>query len=341
LTIVNLQLILFRRVTRVCLTILALSCAAAVAAAGDNPLMKLVQTVPLDGVEGRFDHFGADVEGKRLYVAALGNNTLEAIDLATNHRAGSIKGLKKSTGIRVLPGSGKIVVASGDDGKVRIFDRQLNLLGTIDDLDDADNVRLDADGKLAYVGYVDGAIAIIDPQQIKKLGEVKLDGHPESFQLESHGPRIFVNVPSAKQVAVIDREKRAVVATWPVRDAADNFPMALDEANHRLFIGCRKPAKMLVLDTASGRAVASVDCCGDTDDLFYDPAAKRIYLTGGAGCISVIAQDDADHYRLLGNVPTAAGARTSLYVPELGLLYVAVPHRDAQRAELRIFKPVP
>jgi YVTN family beta-propeller protein len=308
-------------------------------AADEGSLMKHVAVIPLEGVEGRFDHFGADVENKRLYVAALGNNTLEVIDLANDQRAGTIKGLKKPTGVRVVPGFGKIVVASGEDGKVRIFDSKLKLLGEIDGLDDADNVRLDAAGKLAYVGYGDGAIAIIDPEHIKKLGDVKLDGHPESFQLEAHGSRIFVNVPSAKQVAVIDREKRVVVATWPMRDAAENFPMALDEKNHRLFIGCRKPAKVLVLDIETGKTVASVDCCGDTDDLFYDADAKRIYLTGGAGCISVVEAAAADHYRLLGNVPTAAGGRTSLYVSELGLFYVAVPHRGAQRAELRIFRP--
>jgi len=139
---------------------------------------------------------------------------------------------------------------------------------------------------------------------------------------------------------VIDREKRAVIAKWPVRDAEANFPMALDEADHRLFIGCRKPAKVLVLDTETGKSVASVECCGDTDDLFYDPARKRLYVTGGDGFISVIARgDDADHYRLLGNTPTAAGARTSFYVPEKGLLYVAVPHRGSQRAELRVYQP--
>ncbi|MEA2711157.1 MAG: hypothetical protein QOF78_3758 [Phycisphaerales bacterium] len=302
--------------------------------------MKLVQTIPLDGVEGRFDHFGVDAAGKRLYVAALGNNTIEVIDLATNTRADSVKGLKKPTGVRVIPGSGKVVAASGDDGKVRVFDGKLKLLGAVEGLDDADNVRIDVPGKLAYVGYGDGAIAIIDPERVTKIGEVKLDGHPEAFQLETQGNRIFVNVPSAKHVAVIDREKRAVITKWPIRDAAENFPMALDESRHRLFIGCRKPAKVLVLDSETGRTVASVDCCGDTDDLFYDAAARRIYVSGGEGCISVIAQDDADHYRQLGNVATAPGARTSLYVRELGQLYLAVPHRGApQRAEVRVFQP--
>jgi DNA-binding beta-propeller fold protein YncE len=309
------------------------------AAPGDKPLMEHVQTIPLDGVEGRFDHFGVDAEGKRLYLAALGNNTLEAVDLDAGKRVQSVGGLKKPTGIRVLPGSRRLVVASGDDGRVRVFDPDLKRVGTVNDLDDADNVRLDPQGKLAYVGYGDGAIAVIDPQQPKKVGEVRLDGHPEAFQLESGGNRIFVNVPTADQVAVIDRQNLAVVAKWPVREARSNFPMALDEANHRLFVGCRKPAKVLVLNTETGKTVATVDCCGDTDDLFYDPGSKRLYVTGGEGCISVIEQADPDHYRLLGNVPTAPGARTSLFVPELGLLYVAFPHRGNRPAELRVFKP--
>jgi DNA-binding beta-propeller fold protein YncE len=303
-------------------------------------LLEQVQTIPLDGVEGRFDHFGADFQRHRLYVAALGNNTMEAIDVAAGKRIKSIQGLKKPTGIRVLPNTGDIVVASGDDGKVRFFAPDFKMLGTVDGLDDADNVRLDAQGKVVYVGYMDGALAIIDPQQMKKIGEVKLDGHPELFQLEANGPRIFVNVPTARQIAVIDREKRAVITTWPMREAEANFPMALDEANHRLFIGCRKPAKLLVLDTQTGKTVASLDCCGDTDNLYYDPSSKRIYVTGGEGCISIIEQTDADHYRRLGAVPTTPGARTSFYLPKAKTLYVAVPHRANQRAELREYRPV-
>src|SRR5205814_7227185 len=208
---------------------------------------------------------------------------------------------------------------------------------------DADNVRIDPAGKLAYVGYGEGAIAIIsldDPQHAKKIGEVKLDAHPEAFQLETRGNRIFVNVPGAKHVAVVDRQKRTLIAKWPMREAEANFPMALDETNGRLFIGCRKPAKVLVLDTTTGQTITSIDCCGDTDDLFYDAASKRIYVTGGEGCISVIEQLDRDHYRLLGNTPTAAGARTSLYLPETGMLYVAVPHRGKQPAEVRVYEAV-
>jgi DNA-binding beta-propeller fold protein YncE len=310
-------------------------------AAGNGQLMKHVQTVPLEGIEGRFDHFSMDIQAKRLFVAALGANKLVVIDLAAGERISSVEGLKMPTGVRVIPGSRNVVVASGDDGKLRVYSPDLKLLKTVDGLDDADNVRLDADGKLAYVGYSRGAIAVIDTQLAKKIADFGLDGHPEAFQLETTGTRIFVNVPAVNQVVVIDRQRQAIIEKWPIRDAEANFPMALDEGNHRLFIGCRKPGKLLVVDTESGKTVAAMDCCGDTDDLFYDAGAKRIYLTGGDGCINIFAQSDADHYRLLGTVDTAPGARTSLFVPEIGRLYVAVPHRGNQPAEIRAYQPLP
>jgi DNA-binding beta-propeller fold protein YncE len=311
------------------------------AADADAPPLRQIQTIPLPGVKGRIDHLGLDVEGMRLYVAALGNNTVEVIDLAEGKQVRSVAGLKKPTGIRVLPGSRNVVVASGNDGKVRVYSPGLQLVGIVDGLDDADNVRLDPEGALPYVGYGDGAIAVIDPQKPRKVGDIKIDGHPEAFQLEAGGDRMFVNVPTAGQVAVIDRKKQAVIAKWPVREAEANFPMALDEAHHRLFIGCRKPAELLVLDTGTGKVVASVACCGDTDDLFYDPAANRVYLSGGDGNISVIEQTDADHYRVAGAVQTAPGARTSLFVPELSRLYLAVPRRGDQGAEVRVFDTGP
>jgi hypothetical protein len=146
-----------------------------------------------------------------------------------------------------------------------------------------------------------------------------------------------VNVPAAHHIAVVDRAKMKVIAKWPVKDAEANFPMALDEANHRLLIGCRKPAKVLVLDTESGKTVATIDCCGDADDLFYDASSRRIYVTGGEGRITVIQQTDADHYAVADSIPTAAGARTSYFDPGAARLYVAVPHRDAQAAEVRVY----
>ena len=305
-----------------------------------NQLIKHVASVPLPGVEGRFDHFGVDVEGRRLFVAALGNNTLEAIDLATSERAGTVKALKKPTGIAFVPALKQIAVASGDDGMCRFYESPtLKEVASLRGLDDADNVRYDAGADKVYVGYGSGALAVIDPNTAKKVADVKLEAHPESFRLEEHGDRAFVNLPDAhNSIAVVDRKKGAVVATWRLKEAGANFPMWLDEPNQRLLVGCRKPAKLLVLDTNTGKTVAAIDCVGDTDDLFLDPATQRIYVSGGDGAISVIEQVDKDHYRNAGTVPTAPGSRTSLFVPELSRLFLAVPHRGDQAAEIRIFQ---
>jgi DNA-binding beta-propeller fold protein YncE len=171
----------------------------------------------------------------------------------------------------------------------------------------------------------------------KRLGEVRLSGHPESFQLEKGGRRIFVNVPDAKHIAVVDREAMKLVTTWAVTEARANFPMALDEAGHRLFIGCRQPAKVLVIDLASGKSTASFEAVGDTDDLFYDATRKRVYVSGGEGFLDVFEERGGTFARIL-HQPTSAGARTSLFVPELNRLYLAVPHRGSQKAEIRVFE---
>jgi YVTN family beta-propeller protein len=304
-----------------------------------NDVLAQVQTIPLPGVEGRFDHFAADPKSNRLFVAALGNNSVEVIDISTNKVSGRIPDLPTPQGVAVAPDLKRLAVANDKDGSCRLFDAStLKPLASIDLKDDADNVRYDPGAKLFWVGYGSGGLAAIDPAKNQQVADVKLDAHPESFQLEPHGPRIFVNVPGAKQIAVIDRQARKLLTTWPIEGAAANFPMALDESHHRLFVGCRKPAKLLVLDTESGKLVASIDTVEDTDDLFYDAANRRIYLSGGGGAITVIAQDAPDTYKVLANLPTAAGARTSFFIPDTGRLYLAVPHRGAQQAEIRIFQ---
>jgi DNA-binding beta-propeller fold protein YncE len=318
------------------------SCVACRGAGADAPAgLREIGSVPLTGVEGRFDHFAVDAVGKRLFVAALGNDTVEVIDVAPDpgRHAGTITGLKKPTGVAFVPGLNRIAVASGGDGRCRFFDaRTFAPVGEVGGLNDADNVRYDPAKRLVYVGYGDGALAALDPAAMRVVAEVKLQAHPESFRLESGGPRVFVNVPEANNaLAVVDREKRSAIASWRLNGAGANFPMWLDEPHRRLFVGCRRPAKLLVLDTGTGATVATIDCVGDADDLFYDESTKCVYVTGGDGAISVVEQIDADHYRPAGEVKTAPGARTSLFVPELHRLYVAVPHRGAQRAEIRAF----
>jgi DNA-binding beta-propeller fold protein YncE len=309
--------------------------------AGNKEVLQFVGTIPMEGVEGRIDHMAARPDGRRLFVAALGSDMVEEMDTERRKVIGTIRGIKEPQGIYYIAKSKRLAVASGGDGNVRIYDQDAKLVGTVDSLEDADNVRYDSASNLLYVGYGQGALAIIDPDKAVKLAEIPLDGHPESFQLEPNGDHIFVNVPTAGEIEVADRQKRSVLARWRLTTTAANFPMALDEANQRLFVGCRKPARILVLNVASGEVVANLRACGDTDDLFYDSVNRKIYLSGGAGCVSVFDQADSNTYERLRIIATPSGARTSLFVTTSRTLYVAVPHRGSKNAEILIFKAAP
>jgi hypothetical protein len=231
-----------------------------------------------------------------------------------------------------------VFVASAKDGTVKVFDgTSFQLLTTAKFSGDADNLRYDARAGRVIVGYGDGALGLLDTAG-KKAGDIALDGHPESFQLEKSGTRVFVNVPDDKELEVADLARNAVIAKWPVTSALKNYPMALDEAHHRLFLGCRAPARMLVLDTATGKEMASVEIVGDTDDLFYDAGKSRVYVIGGSGFVDAFDQKDPDHYTRIAHIPTAAGAHTGLFVPEWGQLFIAVPHRGEQISRILIYE---
>ena len=204
--------------------------------------------------------------------------------------------------------------------------------------DDADNVRYDEARKKFYIGFGSGGIAVVNAVDGKQVGSIKLSAHPEAFQLEKNGSRVFVNVPNSRQVAVVDRDKGEVVAKWKTDLAFANFPMALDEANHRLFVGCRLPSKLVVLNTDSGDVIAKVDISGDADDVFYDSKRNRIYAICGAGKIDIIKQADPNTYKALTKVDTANGARTGFFSPEGDMLFVALPHRGLQQAEIRCYQ---
>jgi len=297
------------------------------------------RTVPLPGVKGRFDHFAIDATNHRLFIAALGNNSLEVIDVNAGQHLQSIPGMSKPTGVLYLADLNQVLVANGSDGTLKFLNgTTFNLERNLTGFDDADNLRLDPRSKLAWLGFGDGAFAVVDVASGKTSGTTKLSRHPESFQLEQDGARLFVNIPDARQVAVVDREKRSVVVTWPMQKFHANFPMALDEPGHRVFVGCRSPARLVVLDSATGSSIAEVPISGDTDDLFFDAARKRIYLSCGEGFIDVVAQRGADHYELKEKIPTRSGARTSYYSAALNQFYVGVPARGNQPAELRIFQ---
>jgi DNA-binding beta-propeller fold protein YncE len=308
------------------------------AESGDAPL-QLKQTIALPGVEGRIDHLDLDAANERLFVCALGNNTAEVLDLRKGERVHSISGLGAPQGIVYIPELNRLFIANDKNGLCNIYDaKSWQLIGKVDFQDDADNVRYDSATKQIYVGFGSGGIGIISSAEGKTVGSIKLAAHPEAFELEKQGHRIFVNVPNARQVTVIDREKGEVSATWKTDGAFGNFPMALDENNHRLFIGCRMPSKLVVLNTESGDVVASIGISGDPDDVFYDSKRHRIYAICGAGKIDIIEQTNASNYKAITKIDTADGARTGLFVPERDSLFVAVPHRGSQQAEIRRYQ---
>jgi DNA-binding beta-propeller fold protein YncE len=304
--------------------------------------LKLTQTILLPGVDGRMDHMSVDAKGQRLFASGLANGTVEVVDLAAGKRVHTINGVKEPEGILFVPDLNLIYVADGDGGAVHAFDGQsYKLLHSASPVPHADNLRYDSEAQRVYVGYGDGAeggIGIIDAKEGALVGVINLDGHPESFQFDKPGGRrMFVNIPTAGHIAVVDTGKRKVVGNWPVTTVKSFYPMALDDAGKRLFIGSRRPAKLAVFDLNSGQLVTSVEGAVDTDDLFYDVSRKRLYMSGGDGFVSVFDQHDSDHYDLLAKLPTGPGARISLFVPSLNRLYVAVPRIGKQDAKVLIF----
>jgi DNA-binding beta-propeller fold protein YncE len=316
--------------------------ASAQPAADNAPPMVLTGAVPLEGVKGRFDHF-ASGKGK-VFVSGLGNNSVEVIDLFQGTRSHEVTGVPNPQGVAFSPEANKLFVAS-EKGKLYIYDGDsYKLITTLDFDGGADNLRYDAATKRVYVGCGDdeknSAIAAVDAMTNKVLDEVyKLGGEPESFQLEKSGPNIYVNVPDRKQIVAINRETKEFTR-WPVT-VAQNFPMALDEADHRLIVGTREPATISVFDTSTGKMVASIPTVQDTDDLYYSAEHKRVYVPGREGSIWVYQQSDPDHYTLLSKIPTVLGAGTAGYFGRQGKgfdrFYLAIPAGANTNAEVRIY----
>jgi WD40 repeat protein len=303
--------------------------------------MVLTEAIPLEGVKGRFDHFAS--ARKQLFVSALGNNTVEVVDISARTVVHTITEIPNPQGVVFSPEANKLF-ASSSQGKLYIYDgTSFDLLKEIDFHADVDNLRYDAANKRVYVGYGEdetGAIGTVDATTNERLDEeYKLGAHPESFQLETSGPNIYVNLPDLKQIAVINRTTRAI-SRWPMT-LEHNFPMALDEADHRLFVGTHQPARLAVFDTNSGHLITALPSVQDTDDLYYDATRKRVYMAGGEGFIYVFQQRDADHYQLVSKISTALGARTAGYFGKgkkgFDRFYLAVPARAGRGAELWIY----
>ena len=315
-----------------------------------SPALSLKTRIALPNVQGRVDHFSVDVKGQRLFVAAVANHTLEVIDLQSGRRVRTLSDLGEPQGVFYDASTNRLFVACGLDGTTKIYDATtFQLLKTVKFPDDADNIRYDARNKHVIVGYAgakslrkreqgEGALGFLDSNG-NEVGEVVLDAHPESFQLEKSGTRLFVNVPEKKEIEVVDVLKRTVLARWPVTAAQNNFPMALDEAHHRLFVGCWMPPRLLVFDTESGKQVASAEIASNTDDIFFDSSRGRVYVLATVGFIEVFQQKDADHYDRIARYSTPPGTQTGLFVPEWGRLFAAVQGRgEQQRSEILVYE---
>lgn len=317
--------------------VVALATAGGLSGAQSPPL-QLETVIPLPNVEGRIDHLAFDAARNRLFIAALGNNSVEVIDTVGGVHLKTLPGFHEPQGVAAAPDFGVIAVANGDTGTLQLIDRETYQTKQIITIGgDADNVRYDAAARQLYVAY-EGGLAVVDPGAGRVVRQLSIPGHPESFQLERNVSRIFANLPGAAQVVVADRQTSSVVNRWPAVSSRGNYPMALDESTERLFVGCRQPATVVVYETSTGKVMATIASVGDTDDLFYDAVRRRLYVIGGEGYVDVIQRESPEGFKRTARVPTSSGARTGLYVPEQNRLYVAIPHRGAQRAEVRVYE---
>ena len=314
--------------------------------------LRLVQTIPMPNVKGRIDHMDVDVQGKRLFVAGLENGSLEVVDLGAGKWSKSVPDFKKTQGVAYVPSLNKVFVASGDDAMLRVFrGDSLELIDSVKLEPGPNRVTYDPHTSVLYVGYGGkdagkdyGEVGIIEAKTDKHVGDIKVDAHPAELLLDSSGKTLYVFVSASSKVQVADTQKREVVSTWPV-SSQRNGDGAFDEKTHRLFIGTRTPPKMIAMDANTGKEVASLPTVEGMDGVYFNAAQKRVYVSGGrdndVGSVFVYQQKDADHYELIGKIPTRSGAGTSFWSPELNRFYVGAPAHDNEEAAILVFEPQP
>ena len=302
--------------------------------------LRLEATIPLGDVEGRLDHMAIDIARQRLFVAELGNDSVSVVDLKDRKVLRRITGLNEPQGVGYVPSTDTLYVANGGDGTVRLFQGENYAAAEHIKLSsDADNIRVDTIVDHVIVGYGGGALATIDAVGRRRIADLPLKGHPEGFQLSRDETWIFVNVPDAREVAIIDRSFGKQIASWPTRIASGNFPMALDDEGGRTFIVFRYPAKLWVIGMADGKNLGTSDVCRDADDIFFDAKRHRLYVSCGDGAIDILESQGG--FRPIASVPTSSGARTALFVPELDRLFLAVRAHAGEPAALWMFQPLP
>src|ERR1700730_5814812 len=295
--------------------------------------LKLVQTYKLPpDVKGNFDHFAIDLSGNRLFATPEEYKAVLVFDLKSGKLIHKITGIEKPHAVLYRPDLKRLFITDGESGDLKIVDSDnYAILSSVKLLEDADSIGYDPKTKYLYIDNGGGDVhqtysmlSVVDTTAGKKLADIKIDGDTlEAMALESSGPKLYVNNKAKNQVDVVDRDKRAIVASWPVTKCKTNVAMAFDEANHRLFIACRT-GQIAVLDTESGKEITALPITKGVDDAVYDPASKRVYAACD-GNVDVYQQSGPDQYKRVAQVPTGPLARTSLLVPELNRSFVAVP----------------
>ena len=311
---------------------------------GETPetsLLQLEAKIPLGDVRGRIDHMAVDLKRQRLFVAELGNDSVGIVDLPGRKLISRIPGLKEPQGVGYEPSTDTLYVANAGDGSVRVFDgNDYAVKDRIDLGSDADNIRVEAATNRVFIGYGGGALAVIDPSTRKKIGNIPVKAHPEAFQIDPDTSQIFVNVPGARGIAVVDRVSQKQIGEWPLPDRGANFPMALDHVRRQVLVIFRAPAALGVFSMTDGKRIATAETCGDADDLFIDAKRARVYVSCGAGFLDVF-EPKGTAYRRIARIPTVSGARTSFFVPELDRLLVAVRASSESPAAVWVFRPIP
>lgn len=317
-------------------------CASGASGQMPEPLpLQLETKIPLGSVVGRIDHMAIDLVRHHAFVAELGNNTVAVVDLDRRKVIHRFSGLKEPQGVAYVASSDMLYVANAGDGSVRFFNgNDFATAGEIELGSDADNIRVNTATNRVFIGFGGGALAVIDAATHSKIGDIPLKAHPEGFQLDPDTSRIFVNVPSAQAIQVVDGVSRKLIASWPMMGLGANFPMALDNAKRHVVVAFRRPAKLGIFSIADGSLTASAAVCGDADDVFIDAKRKRAYISCGDGFVDVFDTQGLP-YRRIGHIQTVSGARTALFVPELDRLLVAARASSGEQAAIWVFRPAP
>jgi len=305
---------------------------------GQN-MLKLEKEIPMPGVKGRIDHMDINLNDQVAYAAALGNNTVEVIDLKSGKILHSITGLSEPQGVGYIPKHHELFVANGGTGECIFYNAVTwQKVASIKYDDDADDVRYNAGSDRIYVGYGGGGIGVIDAATHTKITDIALPAHPESFQLDAKEGKIWINLPGSGMIGVADLKTNKLVAKWKRLLPRANFPITYDSIQHRIMVGYRIPATLKVLDSHSGKEIFSSGMVSDVDDFYWDKKTKQILISGGGGSINIFRQTGTTTYKQVADIPTRSGARTSLWIPELRLFLLAARATDDKPASLLVYR---